>query len=227
VTRRARKARATEADASTFERLRLYLAQKAALTPEEIGFVRELFAARRLSKGELLQRTSEPARYSVFVARGCLRSYVIDQRGREHIIQFAPEDWWLSDPISLTTGGPATFFVDALEDSDVLLIDRPSHQRILERIPGYAAAFRTGLERHAAAKDLRIVTSLSASAEQRYLDFAARYPSIVRRVPQRMLASYLGISPETLSRLRKKLSSRGATSAQARQRPPRAAGPDG
>ena len=227
MSRRARSASAPEADASIFERLRVYLERKAALTPEEIGFLRNLFAARSLSKGEFLQRTSEPARFSVFVARGCLRSYVIDERGREHIIQFAPEDWWLSDANSLASGGPATFFIDAVEDSDVLLIDPPSHQRLVERVPKYAASMRAGLERHAAAKDRRIVTTLSASAEERYLDFASRYPSLFRRVPQKMLASYLGISPETLSRLRKKIASRAATAARGRRRPPRAAGPDG
>ncbi len=202
---------ASDLRTSAFERLRLYLQERASLTTEEIAFLRELFIARSLRKAEFLQRTSEPARYAVFVARGCLRSYVIDEQGKEHIIQFAPEDWWLSDADSLTSGASATFFIDALEDSDVLLIDPPSHQRILERVPAYAAAFRVGLQRHAAAKDRRIVTSLSASAEERYLDFALKYPSIVRRVPQRMLASYLGISPETLSRVRKKLSRKGRT----------------
>jgi CRP-like cAMP-binding protein len=203
-----------------FERLRVYLEQKGAFTREDLAFLRELFVARSLSKGEFLQRTSEPARHTAFVARGCLRSYVIDDEGKEHIIQFAPEDWWLSDTESLSSGGPATFFIDALEESEALLIDPPSHQRILERVPAYAAAFRVGLQRHAAAKDRRIVTSLSASAEKRYLDFTARYPSIVRRVPQRMLASYLGISPETLSRVRRKLSRKGPAGSLPRPAPP-------
>jgi CRP-like cAMP-binding protein len=179
---------------SPFEKLRAYLEERAALTREEVSFLRSLFVERKLEKGEFLQRTSEPARYAAFVASGCLRSYVIDEKGKEHIIQFAPEDWWLSDTESLTSGGPAGFFIDAIEDSEVLLIDPPSHQRILDRVPGYSAAFRVGLQRHAAAKDRRIVSSLSASAEERYLDFVERYPSIVRRVPQRMLASYLGVS---------------------------------
>ena len=80
-----------------------------------------------------------------------------------------------------------------------------SHETIVERIPGYAAAFRRGLQRHAAAKDERIVSSLSAPAQQRYLDFLETYPSIATRVPQRMLASYLGVTPETVSRIRRKL----------------------
>ena len=95
--------------------------------------------------------------------------------------------------------------MDAIEESDVLLIDPSSHERLIENISGYAAAFRKGLQKHAAAKDQRIVNSLSNSAEERYLDFLATYPTIVSRVPQWMLASYLGVSPETISRIRKKL----------------------
>jgi CRP-like cAMP-binding protein len=104
------------------------------------------------------------------------------------------------------TGKPSQYFVDAVEDSMLLLIDPPSHQTIVERVPGYSAAFRTGLQKHTAAKDERIVTALSASAEQRYLEFLERYPSLAQRVPQWMLASYLGVSPETVSRIRKQLS---------------------
>ena len=143
------------------------------------------------------------------MARGCLRSYVIDSEGREHIVQFAPETWWLADNVSLATGAPSQYFVDAIEDSDLLLIDPLSHETIVERIPGYAAAFRRGLQRHAAAKDERIVSSLSASAQQRYLDFLKTYPSIATRVPQRMLASYLGVTPETVSRIRRRLAQKG------------------
>ena len=144
--------------------------------------------------------------HAAFVATGCLRSYVIDAKGKEHIVQFAPENWWLPDTISLMSGTPSQYFIDAVEDSSLLLIDPPSHQRIIERVPGYAASFRTGLQRHAAAKDQRIVSSLSASAEERYQEFLRTYPSIALRVPQWMLASYLGVSPETLSRVRKSLS---------------------
>ena len=119
---------------------------------------------------------------------------------------FAPENWWLADNISLATKAPSQYFVDAIEDSDVLLIDPASHEELVEKVPGYAAAFRKGLQKHAAAKDQRIVRSLSSSAEERYLDFLATYPSIATRVPQWMVASYLGLSPETVSRIRKKLS---------------------
>jgi CRP-like cAMP-binding protein len=88
------------------------------------------------------------------------------------------------------------------------LVDPASHEAIVEQVPGYAAAFRRGLQRHSAAKDERIVSSLSASAQERYLQFLKTYPSLVTRVPQWMLASYLGVSPETVSRIRRKLARR-------------------
>src|SRR5262249_19291774 len=150
------------------------------------------------------QRAGDVAKYATFVARGCLRSYVIDAKGKEHVVQFAPESWWLADAISLGSGKPSQYFFDAIEDSEVLLIDPPSHEAIVQKVPGYAAAFRKGLQKHAAAKDQRIVNSLSTTAEERYLDFVATYPSIVTRVPQWMVASYLGLTPETISRIRKK-----------------------
>jgi len=193
---------------ASFERLRSYLTARAALTPAEIEFVRGLFAPRHLVKGEVLQRAGEPARLMVFVAVGCLRSYVLDEEGKVHVVGFAPEDWWLSDTGPYLGGAPSTLFIDAVEASDVMVTDHASHQRMVDEIPALAAAYQIGLQRLAAARDKRIISSLTASAQDRYLEFADRYPTLIRRVPLRMLASYLGMTPETLSRVRKKLSTR-------------------
>src|SRR5262245_23466631 len=192
--------------ASTFDVLRAYLAARAPFNDGDFAVVRGALVYRRLAEGEFLQRAGDITKYAAFVAAGCLRNYVIDAKGKEHIVEFAPETWWLADSTSLNNGTPSPYFVDAIEDSDLLLIDRPSHQRLVDDVVGYAAAFRTGLQRHAAAKDERIVNSLAASAEERYLDFLRMYPSVALRVPQAMLASYLGITPETVSRIRRNLS---------------------
>jgi len=192
--------------APTFEVLRDYLAARASFSEADFEAVRAAFLFQSLAAGEFLQRGGDVTRYAAFVARGCLRNYVIDAKGKEHIVQFAPETWWVADATSLNGGTPSTFFVDAIEDSELLLIDAPSHRGLVESVAAYGAAFRSGLQRHAAAKDQRIVSALSATAEERYLEFLRVYPSIARRVPQAMLASYLGMTPETVSRIRKALS---------------------
>src|SRR5262245_37611811 len=191
---------------SAFDTLKEYLGQRGTFTEAEFAFVESLLVPRTLTAGDFLQRAGDVAKYAAFVSAGCLRSYVIDAKGKEHIVQFAPETWWLADAGSLMSGKPSQYFIDAVEDSELLLLDTPSHLRLLNEVPGYAAGFQTGIHRHAAAKDQRIATALSSSAEERYQDFLKTYPSIAQRVPQFMLASYLGVSPETLSRIRKGLS---------------------
>src|SRR5262245_21150116 len=189
-----------------FDTLRAYLEPKAAFSDEDFALMKRLFRPATLRSGDFLQRAGEVPTHAAFVASGCLRTYVIDAKGREHIVQFASTNWWAGDTPSAVAGTPSLYFIDAIEESAVLLIDPPSHQQLVDRVPGYAASYRAGLQRHVAAKNERIVSSLSASAEERYLEFMTTYPTIAERVPQWMLASYLGVSPETVSRIRRNLS---------------------
>ena len=188
---------------SEFHRLRTYLERRATFTEEEFAFLEPLFQQRMLRAGEFLQRAGEVVTHGAFVATGCLRKYIIDAKGKEHIVQFAPENWWVGEGPGAASGTLAEYSIDAVENSTVLLFDAASHQRAIQHIPAYAAGFRDGLQRHAMAKEQRIANALSASAEDRYEEFVKQYPSIAQRVPQFMLASYLGVSPETLSRIRK------------------------
>ncbi len=178
------------------------------LTAEEISILQSSVMPKTLKKGEFMQREGDTVKYGAFVAKGLLRSYVIDNRGKEHIIQFAPENWWVSDKAGVSKEAKASFFIDAIEDSEIFLINYEGHTTCLQKIPAYAASFQLGMQKRGAAKDKRIVQALSATAEERYNDFIETYPSIVQRVPQHMLASFLGITPETLSRIRKLQSKR-------------------
>lgn len=188
-----------------FEKLRQYLSRDATFTEDELSFMQNCFVEKRIKKGEFFLREGEISKHGAFVAKGCLRSYTVDDKGKEHILQFAAEDWWIGNISSMRTNTPSAYFIDAIEDSELLLIDGPSFDRSMQ-IPNFAAGFRRGIERHAAAKDQRIIASLSSSAEERYTGFLEKYPTIAQRVPQHMVASYLGISPETLSRVRKQMS---------------------
>jgi len=180
-----------------------YFERSFKLSDEDKVVIRNVIVPKTLKKGEFFQRQGEVARLGAFVSKGFLRSYVIDNKGKEHIIQFAPENWWISDKLGMSKDALATYFIDAIEDSEVLTTDMQGHLTMLQKIPGYAESFQKGMQKRTAAKDIRIVHSLTSTAEERYNDFLATYPTIAQRVPQHMLASYLGITPETLSRIRK------------------------
>jgi CRP-like cAMP-binding protein len=121
-------------------------------------------------------------------------------------VQFAIEDWWISDMKSFLTNQPSTYNIDALEDSELLLIDKASQDKLCCAIPKFEHYFRILLESNSSAAQLRISDFISASAEDRYLNFLKTYPKLVQRVPQSQIASYLGITPQSLSRIRKELS---------------------
>ena len=186
-----------------FSTLYEYLEKAHPLSAADKEIIHDIFIPKNLLKGEYLLREGDPLKYGAFVCKGFLRSYVIDNKGKEHIIQFAPENWWISDK-GASAEGKASCFIDAIEDSDILLIDQAGHFKMLERVAAYGKSFQAGMQKRSAAKDKRIVHSLVADAEERYNDFIETYPSIAQRVPQHMLASYLGIAPETLSRVRRK-----------------------
>ena len=126
---------------AVFDVLRSYLEARADFSDEDFGRVREAFLHRRLDAGDFLQRAGEVTRYAAFVATGCLRNYIIDAKGKEHIVQFAPETWWLADSISLGSGTPSQYFIDAIEDSQLLLIDAPSHKGLVEAFPATPPPF--------------------------------------------------------------------------------------
>ena len=193
---------------SAFDSLRSYLKSKGPFTAKELDVLEGLFVPVTLDPGAFLQRAGEPIRHSAFVANGCLRSYVVDAKGVEVTLEFAPENYWIGDRTFLTGGTACECFIDSIGCSHLLLFDQSSHQKMVECVPTFAAMFRVAFQKYAAAKDRRILNALSMSVEERYLDFLKTYPTIARQVPQRMIASYLGVSPETISRVRKHLSER-------------------
>jgi CRP-like cAMP-binding protein len=152
----------------------------------------------------LLQQ-DDISRYTAFVEKGALKSYTVDEKGNEHILQFALEGWWASDMYSFITSEPASYNIDALEDCELLLLSQQSSEAMMQKLPKMERYFRLLGQNAIVAMQRRMIGSLSQSAEEKYSKLVLTYPNIVQRVPQHMIASYLGITPETVSRIRKNL----------------------
>ena len=185
--------------------LHKHIEKRVHLTEEEFKVTSKFFIPKKLKKHQFLLNEGDICRYVAFVNSGCLRKYTIDNKGTEHIIQFAIEDWWISDLDSFFSGMPAKSNIDALQDSEVLLLEKSLREEMLDNCPTMERFFRLQIESGIVATQKRIADSLSASAEERYLKFIKAYPKIFEMVPQNQIASYLGITPQSLSRIRKEL----------------------
>jgi CRP-like cAMP-binding protein len=181
------------------------IVEKIVITPEEYDFCKSLFTRKKLRKKQYLLQEGDICKYTAFVDKGIMRSYTVDQKGNEHILQFAPEGWWAADLYSFLTDEPSSFNMEALEDMELLLITRPSWEILLLKVPQFERYFRILIQNNLIATQRRLMESLSGSAESKYLKFVKTHPESLQRVPQHMIAAYLGITRETLSRLRKEL----------------------
>lgn len=189
-----------------FDTIRKNISKHIQLQDDEFTYFTSLLKAKRLRKKQFLLEEGEICRFECFVNSGCLRQYHLDDNGQEHIIQFAITDWWVADQYSFLTGLPSQYFIDALEDSEVLLIEKPSLEELYSKVPMFERFFRIAFQNSYVALQRRILANISQTAEERYLHFSRNYPEIEQKVPQHQVASYLGIKPESLSRLRKQLS---------------------
>jgi CRP-like cAMP-binding protein len=160
---------------------------------------------KAVKKGTVLLSPGEHARYAYRVTKGCLRSYVTDATGKEHILQFAPEGWYISDMSSLVNNAKASVTIDAIEDSEFLVFDK-TVLKSAEEIPyDILIQLTKTLQNNIIATNKRLIHLLSSTAEERYLDFLETYPGLAKRLPLKLIAAYLGISPEFVSRIRKKI----------------------
>jgi len=180
--------------------------EKVFLSGEELQLLKTFFIPKKLRKKQYLLQEGDVNKFTAFVEKGVMRSYTIGENGNEHIIQFALEGWWISDNYSFQTGEPSSYTIDALEDAELLLITTSSMEAMLEKIPKMERYFRLLLQKNIIALQQRLACTLSQTAEEKYLSFSNLYPTIIQRVPQHMIASYLGVTPETLSRIRKQMS---------------------
>ncbi|QQR99118.1 MAG: Crp/Fnr family transcriptional regulator [Sphingobacteriales bacterium] len=185
-----------------------YLASKLNIDEERILSIQQNCIVKEYKKDEFLLRSNEYCKHIFFVEKGLLRQYSIDSKGKEHILHFAPESWLLADRESTFFNQPSKYYIQALEDTRVTMIDDVSFKKMEEDIPNFSDFNQRMLHNNIRSLQNRIMMLLSENAEERYLQFTTTYPDVLLRVPQLMVASYLGITPESLSRVRKELANK-------------------
>ena len=187
-----------------FQKIKEYV----ELKEEDIELLNNYFKCNQISKGEFLYQEGDAVKNAFFVKSGLFRTYILDEQGVEHILQFALPGWWTGDLGSFISDETTKFFVEALEDSEVLTISKKSWDELLEKAPFYLDYHRKLLERGLVATQNRLLEAYSTDATKKYLHLLETFPDILQRVPQYMIASYLGMTRETLSRVRRQLSNK-------------------
>jgi len=182
-----------------------YLSNIFEIPKEAVTQCNQFYSLKKVKKGEILLREGDICNETYFVEKGLLRMYSIDQNGKEHIIQFAPENWIISDRRSLYFNEKTMFYIDAVEESEVWILKKDFFLDIIKAYPKTIVNNDKLLQKHIKSLQERINSLLADTAEERYLKFIKMYPNLMLRVPQWMVASYLGITPESLSRVRKEL----------------------
>ncbi len=175
------------------------------LSQQEIDYLVSVLISRPFRQGETIVESGEPARYLIFTNSGYLMTCYTDKDDVEHVIQFSAEGWWSGDTYSLSPSPTTPFTTKGLSGGEALLLPRLAHDHLLDQFPKFERYFRLIFHSGLMRQQLRYIEGFSTSAEERYLSFINTYPTIIREVPQKYIASYLGITPEFLSRIRKKL----------------------
>lgn len=178
-----------------------HVRRNISLSPEEEQFFLSLFRHRRLKSRQFLYYEGDLHTGQSFVIAGCLRSYAVDHNGFEHILQFAPRGWWITDMQSLTDQRPGKLNIDAVSASELLFLTKEDTELLYERIPKFERHFRMLMERSLITYQNRLLDNLSLTAKERYASFCQRYPSLIENLPQKQIAAYIGVTPEFLSKM--------------------------
>ncbi|MDX1585352.1 MAG: Crp/Fnr family transcriptional regulator [Balneolaceae bacterium] len=189
-----------------FERLKKSIEEHVSLTEQEWDLCKEHFRPRRLLKRQFLLQQGDVCRELAFVEKGALCSYSVDSKGNQHVQRFAFEGWWIADLQSFFTNKSSTMNIEVLEQCELLMLDQKNHHSLLEEIPAYERYHRIILQNAYVALQQRVENALGLTAEEKYARLIEHNPEFMNRVPLNLVASYLGMSPETLSRVRSQMS---------------------
>ena len=177
------------------------VAKHISLSKDQEDYFLSLLQLKKIKKKHFLSQEGDLSKGPVFVNEGILRSYTVDKSGFEHVLQFAPPGWWIVDMFSLITGHPGSLFIDAIEDTEVLLLPKKSLEKLYEDVPVFERFFRLLAEKALVTLQQRLMDNLSLTARERYGHFCELYPSLIGCLPQKQVASYIGVTPEFLSKM--------------------------
>lgn len=172
------------------------------LSQAEIETIKNSFIPKKLRKKQYFLQEGEVCKYFAFIVKGAMRQYSVDDKGVEHIVHLSIENWWVGDRESYIMLTPSAYNIDAWEETELLTITRSEQLNLLEKIPSLASMIRHMDERNAIATQRRLNSTISDTADKRYEDFVNYHPEFIQRFPQHLIASYLGITKSSLSRIR-------------------------
>lgn len=172
------------------------------LDEQEKTVLYSVLQQKSVKKKEHLLREGEICRYSAFVTSGCLRGYTVDKNAAEHVLSFAPPGWWMADMYSLISHQPGMLNIDALEETEIIVLTKTNQERLYAEVPKFERFFRILTENALVANQQRIIDNLSLTAEERYNLFCKRYPTLIDHLALKQIASYIGVTPEFFSRMR-------------------------
>lgn len=191
-----------------FENIIKNITRFVTITPEEEKVFTDLLVCEKYPKKTILLKEGEICQFEGYIHKGCLRMYCLDDDGTEVTLLFAIEDWWISDIASFQDQKPSKVYIETLEDSEIYILNPSTKEQLLNEIPKFERVFRMLVQRNLTTLQSRLVDTISKSASDRYLEFIKVYPSIPQRVAQYYIASYLGVSKEFVSTIRKRLASK-------------------
>ncbi|MBI9071371.1 MAG: Crp/Fnr family transcriptional regulator [Melioribacteraceae bacterium] len=184
--------------------LEQHLKKFSDLNESDLSVLKKYFRTHKLKKKELLLRESSVCKDLFFVEKGCLRMYFLNKKSVEQIVQFALEGWWITDYSSFMNNTPSEYYIQAIEASEIVSVDKHKFNEMLREFPRLEKYFRIMTQKTLAASQLKTKLLYEMSKEEFYVHFNSSFPEFMQRVPQYMIASYLGLTPEYLSELRKK-----------------------
>lgn len=181
------------------------IAKHIVLTPEEEALFLSKTETRTVKAKTILQNAGQVCKDSYFVNSGLLRSFTINDNIVEHVLSFACEGWWISDMYSLLSQKPGNLFIEVLEDSEIVVLSRTHQDELYTEIPKLERFFRILIENSLVANQERLMDNLSLTAEERFEKFCKKYPTLIQKLPQKQIASYIGVTPEFFSKMKARM----------------------